>query len=86
MFLKLADGFDTTILRHGDKVDRSVVSHEPLDNQWAHSNTFTVSGLIQCAFIELGKGVAARVGEVTVDGTRRKLESLLTVAAMLRIV
>ena len=83
-FSQLADGFDTFIRRHGDKADRSVLSHEPREQQCAHANTTTVGGLIRGAFEELGKGSVARAGEVAVDGGRRKLESLLSVASMVR--
>ena len=55
-FDNLADGWDESTLRHGDKVAR--VDHskrEPAGGtSWTHANTCTLSGLLRSAFLEVG--------------------------------
>ena len=86
---RLADAWDSKVLRAGDTVDRSAVLEcaRPLQSTaWVHANTWRPEGLIKQAFRDIGPCGSSGSGNRsnTIDSTRRRLVALLSVAGVVK--
>ena len=85
---RLADGWDSTVLREGDTIDRKTIMQSPAETSARsfHPNTWRPQGLIKTAFREIGGcGVSGSHSRSSfVDWTRRRLQAFVTVAGIIQ--
>ena len=82
-FNGLADSWDYRTLRHEDLAAGSLRDSTPQagEGAWTHRNTYTIISWLRLAFKGLQKGSNAG-GEVSLDGSRRIQEAMLSVSAV----
>lgn len=76
MFKRLANFWNARVLRHGDRAGT------PTSDMRCHPNTYEITGVLNSAVREIGKGYASIKGAVGIDSNRHKLEMLTLVAAL----
>ena len=82
-FDRLSNAWDKGCLRFGDLADRSASGASSSNNrEWCHANAYNIVGVIRQASREVGKGYLNQAGKQGIDNGRRRLESMVSTAAM----
>jgi len=65
------------------QVAQDPVGGQTQERSWAHANTFDIAAATKSAFSQIGKACRVVAGAVGFDSTRRSLETLVNVAAVI---